>query len=368
MGLRRAGVAFFALVFLVALLPVVSHAQTSLEEAEDRRESAYTLLAGAVANRAETEARLLAALEEYQRLSALLAEKAASVDRLGELVGTAGSELARVTARVDALAADAYMEALSLPAGVVFDSKNVQQALIRQPMIQLLAGDEEDRANTLIVSRRNLDQLRSRMAGEMAEVSTLQMAAEAAADNLEALFAEADRAVGVAIGRARAADRAFLAELDRVERAQAAAAEQERQSERSTTTTTEPSPVVTSTSTPTTSTSLPPPPSIGTNPIKPTVERWRGVVSAYFQSAWVEPALRIIQCESLGDPEAYNPYSGASGLFQFLPGTWAVISSKAGFGGASAFDPEANIGTAAWLAAYYQSLGRNPWTPWYCTP
>ena len=98
------------------------------------------------------------------------------------------------------------------------------------------------------------------------------------------------------------------------------------------------------------------------------MERWRGLVSAYFPSAWVEPALRIIQCESLGDPEAYNPYSGASGLFQFLPGTWAVIASKAGFGGASAFDPEANIGTAAWLAAYYQSLGRNPWTPWYCTP
>lgn len=366
MGPRRAGVAFIALVFLVALLPVVSHAQTSLEEAEDRRESAFTLLAGAVANRQETEARLLAALEEYQRLSALLAEKAASVDRLGELVGTAGNELARVTARVDAFAADAYMEALSLPAGLVFDSKNVQQALIRQPIIQLLAGDEEDRANTLVVSRRNLDQLRSRMTAEMAEVTTLQVAAEAAADNLEALFAEADRAVGVAIGRARAADRAFLAELDRVERAQAAAAEQERQSERSTTTTTGPSPVVTPN--PTTSTSLPPPPSIGTNPIKPAVERWRGLVSAYFPSAWVEPALRIIQCESLGDPEAYNPYSGASGLFQFLPGTWAVISSKAGFGGASAFDPEANIGTAAWLAAYYQSLGRNPWTPWYCTP
>lgn len=366
MGPRRAGVAFIALVFLVALLPVVSHAQSSLEEAEDRRESAFTLLAGAVANRQETEAKLLAALEEYQRLSALLAEKAASVDRLGELVGTAGSELARVTARVDAFAADAYMEALSLPAGLVFDSKNVQQALIRQPIIQLLAGDEQDRANTLVVSRRNLDQLRSRMAGEMAEVTTLQVAAEAAADNLEALFVEADRAVGVAIGRARAADRAFLAELDRVERAQAAAAEQERQSERSTTTTTGPSPVVTPN--PTTSTSLPPPPSIGTNPIKPAVERWRGLVSAYFPSAWVEPALRIIQCESLGDPEAYNPYSGASGLFQFLPGTWAVIASKAGFGGTSAFDPEANIGTAAWLAAYYQSLGRNPWTPWYCTP
>ena len=364
MGLRRAGVAFFALVFLVAVLPAISHAQTALEEAEDRRDAAYSLLAGAVRNRQETEARLLAALEEYQRLSALLATKAASVDRLGELVGRAGSELARLTARVDALAADAYMEALTLPAGLVLDSKNVSQALLRQPIIALLAGDDGDRASTLLANRRDLDDLRGRMASEAAEVIALRGAAEAAADLLEEMFAEADRAVGSAIGRARAADRAFLAELDQVERAQAAAAEQERQSERSTTTTTAPEPAPTATTT----TSLPPPPSIGTNPLKPAVERWRGIASSYFPSAWVESALRIIQCESLGDPEAYNPYSGASGLFQFLPGTWAVISPKAGFGGASAFDPEANIGTAAWLATYYQNLGRNPWTPWYCTP
>jgi soluble lytic murein transglycosylase-like protein len=363
MGLRRAGVAFFALVFLVAVLPVISHAQTTLDEAEDRRDSAYSLLAGAVRNREATEARLLAALEEYQRVSALLAGKAASVDRLGELVGTAGTELARVTARVDALAVDAYMEALSLPAGLVFESKNVQQAMLRGPIIQLLAGEDEDRAGTLAVSRRNLEQLRTRMAREMAAVSELQVAAEAAADSLEELFAEADRAVAEAIGRARAADRAFRAELDRVERAQAAADELERQAERSsTTTTTTLRPIATTSST------LPPPPSIGTNPLKPAVERWRSLVSSYFPAAWVEPALRIVQCESLGDPEAYNPYSGASGLFQFLPGTWAVISPKAGFGGASVFDPEANIGTAAWLASYYQNLGRSPWSPWYCTP
>ena len=363
MGLRRAGVAFFALVFLVAVLPVISHAQTTLDEAEDRRDSAYSLLAGAVRNREATEARLLAALEEYQRVSALLAGKAASVDRLGELVGTAGTELARVTARVDALAVDAYMEALSLPAGLVFESKNVQQAMLRGPIIQLLAGEDEDRAGTLAVSRRNLEQLRTRMAREMAAVSELQVAAEAAADSLEELFAEADRAVAEAIGRARAADRAFRAELDRVERAQAAADELERQAERSsTTTTTTLQPIATTSST------LPPPPSIGTNPLKPAVERWRSLVSSYFPAAWVEPALRIVQCESLGDPEAYNPYSGASGLFQFLPGTWAVISPKAGFGGASVFDPEANIGTAAWLASYYQNLGRSPWSAWYCTP
>jgi hypothetical protein len=362
MGLRRAGVAFFALVLAVASLPVVSYAQTALDEAEERRESAQSLLAGAVRNRSATEARLLEALEEYQRLSSLLATKSAAVERLGELVGAAGSALGRVTARIDALAADAYMEALTLPGGVVFESRTMQHALLRRPLIQFLAGDDEDRAATLAVNRRDLEQLRLQMAAEQAELATLQAAAEEAADHLEEMFALADFEVGNAIASARAADRAYRAELDRVERAQAAAAEQERQEERTSTTT---APVLTP---PVSSSTLPPPPSIGSNPIKPAVERWRGLVSAYFPAGWVEPALRIIQCESLGDTEAYNPYSGAAGLFQFLPGTWAVISPKAGFGGASAFDAEANIGTAAWLAAYYQNLGRDPWTPWYCTP
>jgi soluble lytic murein transglycosylase-like protein len=80
----------------------------------------------------------------------------------------------------------------------------------------------------------------------------------------------------------------------------------------------------------------------------------------------VDQALRIIQCESLGDPEAYNPYSGASGLFQFLPSTWASTSPKAGFPDASVFDPVANIGAAAWLANRYDALGMSYWQPWSC--
>ena len=76
----------------------------------------------------------------------------------------------------------------------------------------------------------------------------------------------------------------------------------------------------------------------------------------------------MIRCESYGDPEAYNPYSGASGLFQFLPSTWATASPRAGFAGASVFDGEANIGTAAWLSAYYASRGSDPWAAWACKP
>jgi soluble lytic murein transglycosylase-like protein len=89
-------------------------------------------------------------------------------------------------------------------------------------------------------------------------------------------------------------------------------------------------------------------------------------VATYFPASRVDEALAILQCESLGDPDAYNPYSGASGLFQFLPSTWASTSPKAGFAGAGAFEPEPNVGTAAWLAGRYQELGQGYWAPWSC--
>jgi soluble lytic murein transglycosylase-like protein len=80
----------------------------------------------------------------------------------------------------------------------------------------------------------------------------------------------------------------------------------------------------------------------------------------------VNEALAIIQCESGGDPGIVNPYSGAAGLFQFLPGTWAAASVSAGVGGRSVFDGEANIIAAAWLSGYYASKGYSPWQPWSC--
>jgi muramidase (phage lysozyme) len=47
----------------------------------------------------------------------------------------------------------------------------------------------------------------------------------------------------------------------------------------------------------------------------------------------------IIGVESKGDPNAHNR-SGASGLGQFLPGTWA--STPQGRAGLSVFNPAAN--------------------------
>ena len=70
--------------------------------------------------------------------------------------------------------------------------------------------------------------------------------------------------------------------------------------------------------------------------------------AAAAQGADAEQLLRVAYCESRFNPGAYNA-SGASGLFQFLPSTWAANSARAGYAGASVFDPVASANVAAWM-------------------
>ncbi len=79
------------------------------------------------------------------------------------------------------------------------------------------------------------------------------------------------------------------------------------------------------------------------------VERWRPLVELYFHSEDVEWAMRVMRCESRGDPAAANPRSSARGLFQHLERLWPERAVSAGWPGADIFDPEANIAVAAWL-------------------
>jgi Transglycosylase SLT domain len=72
-------------------------------------------------------------------------------------------------------------------------------------------------------------------------------------------------------------------------------------------------------------------------------------------SAAQQWALRVAKCESNYNPYAVNRSSGASGLFQFLPSTWAGTPQRA----QSVFDPVANAQAAAWL---YQRYGPSQWS------
>lgn len=127
------------------------------------------------------------------------------------------------------------------------------------------------------------------------------------------------------------------------------------------TTTTTVAPTTTSTTVaPTTTTAVPAP----ADPPPAGVEQWRGLVEAYWPADIVDEALWVIDCESGGNPDAYNPSSGAAGLFQFIPSTWASASESAGWSGADVYDPEANIAVAAWLYGAYDT----PWAAWSCKP
>lgn len=76
------------------------------------------------------------------------------------------------------------------------------------------------------------------------------------------------------------------------------------------------------------------------------VEQWRGLVEAHFQPGDVAWAMRVMACESNGNPYAENPRSTATGLFQFLRGWW---SGAWGYPAFDPFNPEANVKAAAWL-------------------
>ena len=87
------------------------------------------------------------------------------------------------------------------------------------------------------------------------------------------------------------------------------------------------------------------------------VEQWRSLVAGYFPSDQVDRALCIMAFESAGDPNAYHPAYGASGLMQVLS-SW---TDDYGVTRAELFIPEVNLSIAADL---YRTGGWSHWNPW----
>lgn len=86
---------------------------------------------------------------------------------------------------------------------------------------------------------------------------------------------------------------------------------------------------------------------------------WSDTIAAHFGEQ-AATACRVMLCESGGNPSAQNP-SGASGLFQIMPGWADEYQSVTGvpyYDGR--FDGPANIQFAAWLAS------TGGWQHWAC--
>jgi peptidoglycan hydrolase CwlO-like protein len=381
MNSRRAALALLVLGLSPISIPfgvgaarasTVDDAEQRADRAEAERDRAFSVVSDAISERDVVEAELFVALNDYSEAVAAVADANRRLDRLGRTLAAAEATAVGVNETLRRQAVAAYMDAVVTPGSIVVGTDTVEQAMV---VDQFFSSGQEDNIaelNDLTVRRNELLDLRTLFDAERADVEALQQTLDTETARLRDVFSRADAEVASAYADAEAADAAYRAALSEVERARAAASPEPPSPPSSTTTTTEPptsdAPATTAPDQPqpTTTTTAPPPPADPPS-ITPEVERWRPLVVAHFPTSLVDEALLIMQCESLGDPDAVNPYSGASGLFQFLPGTWAVASVGAGYAEASVFDPEANVASAAWLAGYYQANGSSPWKPWACS-
>lgn len=200
-------------------------------------------------------------------------------------------------------------------------------ALLTESAREVAAASHVELA-ALAETRSDLDDTRSLAQVEAERHVELQAAADSLHDELAALFIEADAVAAATLANLEVTEASYqqaLTELEEAERRAAALA---------------------------------------------GVEHWRPLVEFYFPAHLVEEALRVMKCESSGNPDAVNASSGASGLFQFLDTTWAWASPQAGMAGRSRFDPVANVASAAWLVDYTIRTAhpRGTWAHWTCQP
>lgn len=379
-----------ALTVALALLSGVSPVSAQVDEAEDRAQraaeeldAAYAVVSEATADAEAIEAALFTALDEYQTASIELAAAGIRLQRLAESLVFADAEALAAEDQLHDHTVNAYMEAVTSTASLVFDAETVEDALFVGQIVRESQSNALITLSELLAQRNELERLQAEHAIEVVQVESWEQELAIRAEELQEMFSAANAEVAAAYTRAAEADAAYRAALDDVDRA-IAEEEAGRRAEinaTSTTTTTTPS---TTTSDPTTTattsagssstsststTTTPAAPDETAWPPIPISDRtmsWRPLLEQHFAPGLVLDALVIIQCESLGNAEAVNPYSGASGLFQFMPGTWAVASVQAGVGDRSVFDGEANIIAASWLAEYYRDRVGDPWRPWSC--
>ncbi len=351
-------------------------AEDAANQAKQRADVASGLVDEAVADRDSIERQLADSITRLNELTAELSSVGADIDRIATQVGFADVELAGIQADIESQAVDAYMTVVASPSVSVVNSGTVERALVASTVVEDVVADGRSTVGELVVMRDDLEALQLSFLADQERYQELQAEVDAEVANYTALYEQADSQVATAIRQADSADREYRAALTAVEVARAKEEERARQDHRSEVVTATPptsapggTTAPTSPTTPTTSPPATNPPTTsggGGGTYSGSAEQWRSLVSQFFPGNRVDEALRIIDCESNGNPNAENPYSGAAGLFQFLPSTWATTAPSAGYAGASVFDPEANIASAAWLANRYQELGYYFWQPWSC--
>lgn len=105
----------------------------------------------------------------------------------------------------------------------------------------------------------------------------------------------------------------------------------------------------------------PPPPPSPPQPAAPAASPAPAPVTSYSGAPGSFQAC-VIRAESGGNPSAVNPTSGAGGLYQFLPSTWAALGYAGAYPGGAQTAP-VSVQNAAFEKLYAES-GTSPWAPY----
>lgn len=258
----------------------------------------------------------------------------------------ARAEVASEQALIDRRAAELYMNPLS-SMEMILGSTSVADLVDRVHYVHVVA--QSDRALLDGLARRiaSLRMVRSQIAAGRHRLATLKATLSAQASKLTAGLRQ-QQALVAALHRDINGAQAMVTTLkDRRARELGSAALRKGREE--TPPPPSPSPSPSPPSPPSPSPSSSPPPQPDTSSVRQLITN----DFAPLGQTVVEQALCVANRESGFTASAENPYSGAAGVFQFLPQVWPSLSQAAGYGGRSVFDAAANVGTAAWDVARF---------------
>lgn len=332
--MRRLAILLVVTLLVAAAMPVRAQSQQEVDEAEAAADAAAQDAQAAAAEHDRlrgvldaTELDLVTTQDAYRRANEDLEAAVLAAAQIFAEVESAETEVRAERNEADTAIAEAYMQSAGL-GGAFWLTDTVTDAAIVAGAFAEVRASAEEAAVELVTHRSELSGLHARYEESQASLIARQAQLLIAADELDAAVARLGDEVSRAFRAVEATDAAYRAALDELQ-------EQQRR----------------------------------LNAIR-GVEGWRALVERHFPPELVQQALEVMHCESRGNPDATHPRSGAAGLFQFLESTWAWASVSAGFGGASRYDPEANVGSAAWLVGHSIRIGdpRGPWAHWECQP
>lgn len=314
---------------------LVANAETELEKAErvaaetqGARQTAESVYIQDQATATNLELRLSETLTTYRRVNADLESVGLKIAAQRSDMDVIRSEVIKLDRESQERAVGAYIRSLAAPGSTLFLSGSFESMSVANETIKRASDLDEGLFEELDARRADLAEHTVELKLALDELTALNNELAAMRIELDGLFALADERVAEAFRNLEAADAAY--------RDAQATLKQEQAKQRWT----------------------------------GSVEQWRWLVEKYFPADRVNEAMRVMACESRGNPNAKNPSSTATGLFQFLDGTWAWMSVLSGWSGYSRLDPEANVAVAAYLVDFSIRSGHpgGAWGHWECKP